>query len=94
MKTLTRFISEAKSKPAVFSFGRFNPPTTGHAKLVDVLNRLAKKVSGDAMVFTSHSNDKKKNPLNHKQKVNYLRKFFGKKVKFADVSSRFVFEIA
>ena len=52
MKTLTRFISEAKSKPAVFSFGRFNPPTTGHAKLVDVLNRLAKKVSGDAMVFT------------------------------------------
>ena len=81
MKTLKRFISEAKNKPVVFAFGRFNPPTTGHAKLVDVLNRLAKKVGGDAMVFTSHSNDKKKNPLNHKQKVNYLRKFFGKKVK-------------
>ena len=94
MKTLTRFISEAKSKPAVFSFGRFNPPTTGHAKLVDVLNRLAKKVNGDAMVFTSHSNDKKKNPLNHKTKVNYLRKFFGKKVKVPDVSARTVFEIA
>ena len=60
MKTLKRFISEAKNKPVVFAFGRFNPPTTGHAKLVDVLNRLAKKVGGDAMVFTSHSNDKKK----------------------------------
>ena len=94
MKTLTRFISEAKNKPVVFAFGRFNPPTTGHAKLVDVLNRLAKKVDGDAMVFTSHSNDKKKNPLNHKQKVNYLRKFFGKKVKVPDVSARTVFEIA
>ena len=94
MKTLTRFISEAKNKPVVFAFGRFNPPTTGHAKLVDVLNRLAKKVGGDAMVFTSHSNDKKKNPLNHKQKVNYLRKFFGKKVKVPDVSARTVFEIA
>ena len=67
MKTLKRFISEAKNKPVVFAFGRFNPPTTGHAKLVDVLNRLAKKVGGDAMLFTSHSNDKKKNPLNHKQ---------------------------
>ena len=94
MKTLKRFISEAKNKPVVFAFGRFNPPTTGHAKLVDVLNRLAKKVGGDAMVFTSHSNDKKKNPLNHKQKVNYLRKFFGKKVKVPDVSARTVFEIA
>ena len=94
MKTLKRFISEAKNRPVVFAFGRFNPPTTGHAKLVDVLNRLAKKVGGDAMVFTSHSNDKKKNPLNHKQKVNYLRKFFGKKVKVPDVSARTVFEIA
>ena len=44
MKTLTRFISEAKSKPAVFSFGRFNPPTTGHAKLVDVLNNFNPEV--------------------------------------------------
>lgn len=94
MKTLKRFISEAKDRPAVFAFGRFNPPTTGHAKLVDVLNRLAKKVGGDALLFSSHSNDKKKNPLPHKVKVNYLRKFFGKKVKVPDVSARTVFEIA
>jgi len=94
MKTLKRFISEAKDRPAVFAFGRFNPPTTGHAKLVDVLNRLAKRVSGDALLFSSHSNDKKKNPLPHKVKVNYLRKFFGKKVKVPDVSARTVFEIA
>jgi len=94
MKTLKRFISEAKSRPAVFAFGRFNPPTTGHAKLVDMMSRLAKKVQGDALLFSSHSNDKKKNPLSHKVKVNYLRKFFGKKVKVPDVTARTVFEIA
>jgi predicted kinase len=93
MKTLTRFISEAKNKPAVFSFGRFNPPTTGHAKLVDRLSRIAKQVNGDPMVFTSHSVDKKKNPLTHKQCVWYLRKFFGKKVGIPDVAARTIFDI-
>jgi len=93
MKTLKRFISEAKNKPAVFSFGRFNPPTTGHAKLVDRIFRIAKQVQGDPMVFTSHSNDKKNNPLTHKQKVWYLRKFFGKKAGIPDVAARTIFDI-
>ena len=69
MKTLNTFLSEAKSNPAVFSFGRFNPPTIGHGKLVDKLSKVAKSVKGDPMIFTSHSNDKKKNPLNHKSKI-------------------------
>ncbi len=93
MKTLDTFIREAKEKTAVFSFGRFNPPTTGHAKLVDVLNRLAKKVGGDPILFTSHSNDKKKNPLPHKAKINFLRKFFKKKVGVPDIAARTVFDI-
>ncbi len=93
MKTLDTFIREAKEKTAVFSFGRFNPPTTGHAKLVDVLNRIAKKVGGDPILFTSHSNDKKKNPLPHKAKINFLRKFFKKKVGVPDISARTVFDI-
>ena len=93
MKTLDTFIREAKEKTAVFSFGRFNPPTTGHAKLVDVLNRIAKKVGGDPILFTSHSNDKKKNPLPHKQKINFLRKFFKKKVGVPDIAARTVFDI-
>jgi len=93
MKTLKRFMSEAKNKPAVFSFGRFNPPTTGHAKLVDRLHRIAKTAGGDPMVFTSHSVDKKKNPLTHKQCVWYLRKFFKKKVLIPDASARTVFDI-
>ncbi len=77
-------------KEVSFSFGRFNPPTTGHQLLV---NKLA-KLSGDKLLFTSHSNDKLKNPLTHKQKISFLRKFFGKKVGVPDVSARTVFDIA
>jgi predicted kinase len=90
MKSFNAFLTEAKDKGVVFTFGRFNPPTTGHAKLVDKL----KKQSGgdDVLLFTSHSNDKVKNPLSHRDKISYLRKFFGKIV--ADVNARTVFEIA
>ena len=94
MKTLQSFISEAKQRPAVFSFGRFNPPTIGHGKLVDKLNKVSKSVKGDPMIFTSHSNDKRKNPLNHKTKIQYLRKFFSKKVGVPDANARTVFDVA
>ena len=57
-----REISEAPGDTAVFTFGRFNPPTTGHEKLIDALARESKKVSGSKMyVFASHSQDPKKN---------------------------------
>ena len=94
MKSLKSFISEAKNNPAVFSFGRFNPPTVGHAKLCDKLSKTAKSVSGDPFIFTSHSNDKKKNPLNHRSKISYLRKFFAKKVGVPDTAARTVFDVA
>ena len=94
MKTYKRFLSEAKDRPAVFSFGRFNPPTTGHAKLADRLSKVARTAGGDPIIFTSHSNDKKKNPLPHKVKVKYLRKFFGRKIGVPDISARTVFDIA
>ena len=90
MKTFNGFLVEAKEKGAVFTFGRFNPPTTGHAKLVDKLKKESR--GDDVLLFTSHSNDKQKNPLNHRDKIKYLRNFFGKIV--ADVNARTVFEIA
>ena len=91
MKTFNGFITEAKRpKGAVFTFGRFNPPTTGHAKLVKQLQKVAKGF--DVLLFTSHSNDRRKNPLTHKQKISYLRKFFGKIV--VDSTVRTVFDVA
>ena len=91
MKTFGKFLTEAKDKGAVFTFGRFNPPTTGHAKLVD---KLKKETKGEyePLLFTSHSNDRQKNPLSHKDKIKYLRRFFGRIV--VDANARTVFDIA
>ena len=91
-KNFTSWLSEAKGKGAVFTFGRFNPPTTGHEKLVNKLNGVAKGY-GDALLFSSHSNDKVKNPLSHKDKVKYLKAFFGKKVTVIDTDVKQVFQI-
>ena len=93
MKTLKQVLSEAKLKGAVFTFGRFNPPTVGHEKLVDKLNSVARSFGGDPILFASHSNDKLKNPLSHKDKIKYLKAFFGRKVKVMDVDARQVFQI-
>jgi hypothetical protein len=89
-KTFGKFLTEAKDKGAVFTFGRFNPPTTGHGKLVDKLKKEAKGY--DVLLFSSHSNDRLKNPLSHKDKIKYLRKFFGRIV--VDANARTVFDIA
>ena len=95
MKTYNKFLREAKDRPAVFSFGRFNPPTTGHAKLAERLSKVARTAGGDPMIFTSHSNDPKKNPLPHALKVAYMKKMFRKYAKNITVSSaRNVFEVA
>ena len=46
MITFRNFINEAKDKTAVFAFGRMNPPTTGHAKLIKAVMSVAKKEKG------------------------------------------------
>ena len=55
----------------VMTFGRMNPPTRGHEKLVDRVKELAG--DGDHHVFVSGSHDPKRNPLNPKQKNSYLK---------------------
>lgn len=66
------------SEHATFTFGRFNPPTTGHKKLVDAVIAHAKQAKSDHYVYPSHSQDAKKNPLSHSQKVGFMRKVFPK----------------
>ena len=64
------------SDKATFNFGRFNPPTTGHLKLVNRVIDHANKTGGDHHIFLSHTHDAKKNPLTHSQKVSFARKMF------------------
>ena len=70
------FIQEQKEKHAVLAFGRMNPPTTGHAKLVDKVKEVAKSVGGSHHVVLSHSQDPKKNPLSAKDKLKHAKRFF------------------
>ena len=56
------------------AFGRFNPPTTGHEKL---LNTVADNSDdGDYIIIPSRSQDKKKNPLDPDTKVTVMRQMF------------------
>ena len=74
-------------KTAVFCFGRFNPPTIGHGKLLDALISVAKRKGGrnsDTFILASHSVDSEKNPLTKDQKAFYLKKMFPKQMKHYD----------
>ena len=72
-----RTLAESKDRPAVFTFGRMNPPTTGHEKLVDKLKETAMKEGGKPYVYLSHTNDRKKNPLDYNTKYRLARRAFG-----------------
>ena len=56
------------------AFGRFNPPTTGHEKLLDTV--ASSSDDGDYVIVPSRSQDKKKNPLDADQKVSVMRQMF------------------
>ena len=56
------------------AFGRFNPPTTGHEKLLDTV--ASSSDDGDYVIVPSRSQDKKKNPLDADQKVGVMRAMF------------------
>ena len=62
------------SEVLTVAFGRFNPPTVGHGKLLSA----AKKASqgGDLKIYPSRSQDPKKNPLDPDMKISYMKKMF------------------
>ena len=75
------------------AFGRFNPPTTGHEKLLDTVASSADK--DDYMIVPSRSQDKKKNPLDADTKVSVMQKMFPKhKNKIVnDANNRTIFDV-
>jgi len=68
----------AKDKKIVTAFGRMNPPTTGHQKLIDAVLNKAKAEDADHDIRLSHTQDAKKNPLTQDQKLHHARKMFPK----------------
>jgi nicotinic acid mononucleotide adenylyltransferase len=64
------------TNPVVFSYGRMNPPTTGHKVLVDKVEELAKENKAKHKVVLSRSQDPEKNPLTPEQKAKHAKRFF------------------
>jgi hypothetical protein len=55
-------------------FGRFNPPTIGHEKLLKAANKAA--TGGNLKIYPSRTQDPKKNPLDPSTKISFMRKMF------------------
>ena len=70
-------LDEAVSDTAVITFGRMNPITVGHEKLVQKVLSVASKEKATPRVFLTHTQDKKKNPLQYNDKVKFAQKAFG-----------------
>jgi hypothetical protein len=60
--------------PLTIVFGRFNPPTVGHDKLLKSAKRIS--AGGDIKIYPSRSQDPKKNPLDPDNKVSFMKKMF------------------
>ena len=83
---------EAKDT-VVFAYGRFNPPTIGHEKVIEKVTKIAG--TNDYRIYPSHSQNPKKDPLPQTLKTAYMRKMFKKYAKKIVVSkSRNAIEIA
>ena len=65
-------------KTAVFSFGRFNPPTVGHEKLIKKVESIAEQNKADFYIYPSWSQSPDKDPLPHESKYKYMKKAFPK----------------
>lgn len=81
MKTFKEFVenslfNEEKVKSLTVTFGRFNPPTSGHEKVFKKVAQVAK--GGDYRIYASQSFDPKRNPLKYDDKIKFLRKMFPK----------------
>lgn len=93
VKSFSDYVTESRGDVTIV-FGRFNPPTSGHEKLFETLKKVAR--GGTYRIYASKSQDPKKNPLQFKEKIKFLRKMFPKHARniMADADARTVIEVA
>ena len=58
------------------TFGRFNPPTIGHEKLLKKVAQEAKSGGGEYRIYPSRTEDPKKNPLDSGTKIRFMRQAY------------------
>ena len=89
------FLKEDDRSTAVFAFGRFNPPTIGHEKLIQKVQSVANKVNGKGYVFLSHTDGTAKDPIDFTTKLSYLRQHFQSdpKLSFGDIRANTIIKV-
>ena len=65
---------EVSTDTLTLAFGRFNPPTVGHEKLLQMARKTA--AGGDLKIYPSRTQDSKKNPLDPDMKISFMKKMF------------------
>jgi nicotinic acid mononucleotide adenylyltransferase len=80
------------SDTVVISWGRMNPPTAGHEKLVAKVLSVAKQNNAMPHIYLSQSYDSKKNPLPYKTKIKLARRAFGNLV--TESSAKTIMQVA
>ena len=68
-------------KKAVIAWGRMNPVTSGHEKLVNKVISVAKRDRAEPRIYLSHTQNAKKDPLQYKDKIAMAKKTFGSVMK-------------
>ena len=71
---LVEVFKEKPRKHVAFCFGRMNPPTIGHARLLNTTARAS--AGGDYYIFLSHTQDSKKNPLDYNTKIDFIKSMY------------------
>ena len=76
MKAYSQFLRELPSKQVVIAFGDFQPPTTSHELLIKTVSNLATEQKSAQFIYTSLTEDSKKNPLPADRKIYFLKRMF------------------
>jgi len=89
------FLREDDRSTAVFAFGRFNPPTIGHEKLIQKVQSVANKVNGKGYVFLAHTGGTAKDPIDFTTKLSYMRQHFQSdpKLSFGDIRANTIIKV-
>ena len=80
-----------KAKGATFTFGRFNPPTVGHVHLAVKMKAVA--AGDDIFIYTSHTTDKKKNPLTNAQIRKFMNPMLPRGINVSASPARTIFDV-
>ena len=84
--------NEGKDDTVVIGYGRMNPITVGHEKLVKKVTSVASSKGATPQVYLTRSQDPKKNPLDYNDKIAYAKKAFGNKI-VAKSTARTIIEV-